>query len=600
MLNRSNTWKSLMSSTTQVVQRRERFLIGPQQVEHTFDDISAGSIDESLVFGGLEIGGAVSKVLNLDIKPKVDLPRLTQIIRQVQLFSGSTSSEWLTMGYFFVDTVEELDTSFGFTHVVAYDVIAFADKYPQDVGIIAVDAESIQASTFLTKVSEVFGIQIDSIAGEDYDLLLDGYTVRLHTIRETLGHIAVAAGGNWCTTGDSRIHLQLYSTGSSVYDAGDSVSSLKFKCSNLAVTRVEIGTDSTSVVAGESEDFVVRAECPYAVDATAQNVLNRLSTYRYTGFNALSVRLDPAIELGDYITINGNVVQVLQMHHSLSTSLLADVRAPFDTPTPQVGELSEGIRRVRADVGEFKRLTIQDENGETKINGGSIMTGTIEAESIKAGTLYGVGIEGSDIDIFAHHVDEDPEANWSTRIYTIPDNPVLGSKGLAVDTRRNRVGSFAAFSASGLTLTKTGGGAQAGSNIVVDGSIYAGSGIFTQNITLREPWTNLTLASGVTAGSFGGSPTGQPAYRVVGGMCYLVGSVNLTAVSSGSVVISTLTASARPSSNVYIISPCGSTRVARLFVSTDGRLVLEWLVNISDGSRYAGSTWVQINMTYPV
>lgn len=115
-------------------------------------------------------------------------------------------------------------------------------------------------------------------------------------------------------------------------------------------------------------------------------------------------------------------------------------------------------------------------------------------------------------------------------------------------------------------------------------------------------WTALPLASGITAYSsaFGASPLGVPAYIVSGGICHIVGSVNAAYNGSASTLLATLPAGARPASSVYALATCGGKRLARIFVNVSGSLRLEWIVNLSDGSNYTTSTWVEVNMEYPV
>lgn len=115
------------------------------------------------------------------------------------------------------------------------------------------------------------------------------------------------------------------------------------------------------------------------------------------------------------------------------------------------------------------------------------------------------------------------------------------------------------------------------------------------------PWKELTLSSGVSAYStnFGGSTLGEPSYCVKGGVCRLAGSVQ-AAYSGSAVTLASLPEKAWPTGNVYRLTPCGGKRIARIYVNTVGELKLEWLLNLSDGSNYTTSTWVQINLEYPV
>lgn len=114
-------------------------------------------------------------------------------------------------------------------------------------------------------------------------------------------------------------------------------------------------------------------------------------------------------------------------------------------------------------------------------------------------------------------------------------------------------------------------------------------------------WRELPLnEESVWAVSYGGYP--KPMFRKVGDRVDIVGSVSCTDISELALTLATLPEGFRPNgdANVYWFATTSGHRIARLFVSTNGNIKLEWLLNISDGSDFDGEvvTWVQLNTSF--
>ena len=110
-------------------------------------------------------------------------------------------------------------------------------------------------------------------------------------------------------------------------------------------------------------------------------------------------------------------------------------------------------------------------------------------------------------------------------------------------------------------------------------------------------WYDLPLADGITSGIIG---RGTPQYKKIGNHVFIRGSVNVTALSSGTVLIGTLPEGFRPNASEYSMQPCGGARIAQIFVNSDGQLKLDCVYDLSSGSPYAGELWVQVVIDYHV
>lgn len=103
-------------------------------------------------------------------------------------------------------------------------------------------------------------------------------------------------------------------------------------------------------------------------------------------------------------------------------------------------------------------------------------------------------------------------------------------------------------------------------------------------------WKNATLNSEVT---------GYIRYRKQGKRVYVEGTVT-TSVPSGSRNLTQLPTEYRPKNQNYVFWACSGGRICRGFAQTDGRIVAEWVKNISNGSDYTSSTWLNVRIDYDV
>ena len=103
-------------------------------------------------------------------------------------------------------------------------------------------------------------------------------------------------------------------------------------------------------------------------------------------------------------------------------------------------------------------------------------------------------------------------------------------------------------------------------------------------------WQNATLNSGVT---------GFIRYRKQGKRVYVEGTVT-TSVPSESRNLTQLPAEYKPKNQNYVFWACSGARICRGFAQTDGRIVAEWVKNISDANNYTSSTWLNVRIDYDV
>ena len=109
-------------------------------------------------------------------------------------------------------------------------------------------------------------------------------------------------------------------------------------------------------------------------------------------------------------------------------------------------------------------------------------------------------------------------------------------------------------------------------------------------------WTDITLESGVTEGSY----SGKPQYRKIGNHVYIRGSVAFTATSASKTLF-TLPAGCTPPGVVYKMAATGGTRIARILANSNGTFYCDWIYTLNgSGSQISSGAigWLDINMDY--
>ena len=237
----------------------------------------------------------------------------------------------------------------------------------------------------------------------------------------------------------------------------------------------------------------------------------------------------------------------------------------------------EEMRSLSAEVAQLGALTVEDENGVTKINGGRIDTDTLFAQDITAtGTITGAQLIGAIL------------SGNAIDIQAVIDATSIGLKTELVDNSYCLVLSAAGGTTkSSITLSR-------GSLKLVGQSLL--------ELSTNELYINAnTITDGnyskANYSSFSGSVVSDGTVTVTKkfGVCYLNGGITLTGAVSGWVTLLDSNAVPAPQNGEAIIMTLPSwkaptTNPARLRIPADGGL------QITRGS--ANAFW--INLAYPI
>lgn len=196
------------------------------------------------------------------------------------------------------------------------------------------------------------------------------------------------------------------------------------------ITKVELLDENGDVVgvSGSDTGRTLTALQPDGTNAMAAAILKKVSGYKHIGYDGRSALLDPAVELGDAVTVDGFYLPLIALDMTFDPMLAPDISAPdadeiddeypYKSPTQRqiernmakarslITKTSEEIMlKVEGIDGKYTEvkttldgLTVTDASGTTKINGSSIktdnlyvaaanITGTLTANQIQTGSI---------------------------------------------------------------------------------------------------------------------------------------------------------------------------------------------------------------------
>lgn len=196
------------------------------------------------------------------------------------------------------------------------------------------------------------------------------------------------------------------------------------------ISKVELLGENGDVVgvSGSDTGRTLTALQPDGTNAMAAAILAKVSGYKHVGYEGSKALLDPAVELGDAVTVDGLYVPLIALDMTFDPLLAPDISAPdadelddeypYKSPTQRqiernmsktrslITKTSEEIMlKVEGIDGKYTEvkttldgLTVTDASGTTKINGSSIKTdnlyvdaanikGTLTADQIQTGSI---------------------------------------------------------------------------------------------------------------------------------------------------------------------------------------------------------------------
>ena len=505
------------------------------------------------------------------------------------VLSAQAGAETLPLGTF---AVTEAVTRGGQTTVMAVDAmgVALAELYQPSLTGSAATAWAV-----LNDVAAKAGVALSTRASGYQNVLSEVSMASLtagYTHRTVVGWIAGLCGCNAVIDRAGKLDFIWYSASGMTlhrkecYEGMDEIQESDSVFSMLSVSVVDTNGNTQTLSPASAQGTGALIENPFMTQAQLNGVWSGIGgmTYRPAELSFLG---DLRLDAGDLITLtldDGTTcsVPVMSLTHTYDGGVTTHVTALGQGESAGAGVRNGGVlggklRSLSAEVAQLGALTVEDENGVTKINGGRIDTDTLFAQDITAtGTITGAQLIGAIL------------SGNAIDIQAVIDATSIGLKTELVDNSYCLVLSAAGGTTkSSITLSR-------GSLKLVGQSLL--------ELSTDELYIN---ANTITDGnyskgnytSFSGSVVSDGTVTVTKkfGVCYLNGGITLTGAVSGWVTLLDSNAVPAPQNGEAIIMTLPSwkaptTNPARLRIPADGGL------QITRGS--ANAFW--INLAYPI
>lgn len=153
------------------------------------------------------VGNCVAKRLDLVLYNPSDIPRMAQVKMAYRLSDGSSTSEWIPKGTYFIDT-RSLDNDA--LTIEAYDAML---KTCQDFLTSGSDVGSWPRTdiSVVNTIASAIGVSVDSrtteIMTKGYQVQFTGVGDGAYTMRDVLGFVGSMYAGNWIITDQNTLRL---------------------------------------------------------------------------------------------------------------------------------------------------------------------------------------------------------------------------------------------------------------------------------------------------------------------------------------------------------------------------------------------------------
>ena len=332
----------------------------------------------------------------------------TGFLEGTLVLSAQSGAEVLPLGSF---AVTEAVTRGGQTTVTAMDAmgVALAELYQPSLSGAAATAwavlNDVAAKAGVALSARVSGYQ-SVLAGVSMASLAAGYTRRT-----VVGWIAGLCGCNAVIDRAGKLDFIWYSASgmtlhrADCYEGMDEIQENNSVFSMLSVSVVDGNGNTQTLSPTSAEGTGALIENPFMTQARLDGLWSGIGgmTYRPAELSFLG---DLRLDAGDLITLtldDGTTcsVPVMSLTQTYDGGVTPHVTALGQGESAAAGVRNDGLlggklRSLSAEVAQLGALTVEDENGVTKINGGRIDTDSLFAQNITAtGTITGAQLIGA-------------------------------------------------------------------------------------------------------------------------------------------------------------------------------------------------------------
>lgn len=292
---------------------------------------------------GPGIGSAVSREMELEFMPRGTIPAAAKCVVKTRIGAIDEAtgfeqwSTWIPMGEFYIDS-RAYDETGEVMKVHCYDAMlkteyVYLDKH--------MDSDS--GASWPKQAREVYqniSADIGVTGSADVIQAIPASWVMPYpgnkTARDLLREIAVALGGNFVVNDSGLLAcVRLKKSTTVAQDLKLNVGALERGIDSGAFTKVRItgiqGVEGvTEYTAGNDTGLTIEGECPWGTQAIANNVLSTIAGWVYRPYTASEALLDPAVEIGDTVKINGWTSMVAKLDRNFDKMCDATLSAPED------------------------------------------------------------------------------------------------------------------------------------------------------------------------------------------------------------------------------------------------------------------------------
>lgn len=274
----------------------------------TYDDdsiLDKGVRVTHAIYDQWSIGSAQAARLQVTLLADADdfTGGILPITFAVRYSDGSTSTDWIPQGTFYLDEVE--DKYDGTVQVTAYDALLLAEEDFFPSGEV-VGTWPQNAADVVSGIAGRLGVSYD-ISGFPAGIaqVPTPYSV---SMREVLQDVAASAGGNFIVSKQGVLlfrGLESLQNRTAVEEVPASRLSIKSGLLTAGGVSLKDSTGAVHTYQADTTGYTIKGTCSYATDAIAETAY-RASTYR--GYSASGAILSPLLELGDCVSVDGKLM----------------------------------------------------------------------------------------------------------------------------------------------------------------------------------------------------------------------------------------------------------------------------------------------------
>lgn len=172
---------------------------------------------------------------------------------------------------------------------------------------------------------------------------------------------------------------------------GPNVASLETGEVSERISRVNLSVDSDNYfTSGDDSGKTLELECPWASQAMANSILEKIKDYDYQPLEADNALLDPAAEIGDAVTVGGYRSVLAQINTTFNNACAATISAPgsdevddeYPYKSHERREMERELARTRSLIAKSSEEILLQVEGIAEDLEGQISSISVKLDSI--------------------------------------------------------------------------------------------------------------------------------------------------------------------------------------------------------------------------